>query len=131
LKNHRIPVVMGILAGLLYGLWATYANWNHDIAHVARAACVQFALSFCSTAFLTLMIEYLLARGRSASNRVLAAVGPHAGMVLVFMTIHWVAGTPRVLKTIAPSAMIGLLFCITYVLKRSQSMQKNAAHATE
>jgi hypothetical protein len=78
-------------------------------------------LSFCSTTFLTLMIELVLARGRGASNRVLAAVGPHATMVSLFIAIHWFSGTPNVLKTIAPSATVGLVFSILYVWKRSRS----------
>jgi len=121
LKKLGRSAVMGILAGTLYGSWAVYANWNHDVAHVARAAAMQFLLSFCSTSFLTLMIELVLARGRSVGNLVVAAIGPHAGMVSVFVTAHWLAGTPNVLKTIAPSASIGLVFSILYVLKRRRA----------
>ena len=121
LKKYGRSAVMGVLAGTLYGLWAVYANWSHDFAHVARAAGTQFVLSFCSTSFLTLMIELVLARGRTVSNLALAAVGPHASMVTLFIVIHWFAGTPNVLKTIAPSASIGLVYCIVYVLKRSQA----------
>src|SRR4051812_14854130 len=54
LKKYGRSAVMGILAGVLYGLWAVYANWSHDAVHVARAAGTQFVLSFCSTSFLTL-----------------------------------------------------------------------------
>jgi hypothetical protein len=129
LKQYGRSAMMGILAGTIYGLWAVYANWGHDVAHVARAAATQFVLSFCSTSFLTLMIELVLARARSAPNLVLAAVGPHAGMVTLFITIHTFAGTPNVLRTIAPSAMIGLLFCIAYVAKRSRAPQDDAAAA--
>lgn len=121
LKKYGRSAVMGVLAGTIYGLWAVYANWSHDLAHVARAASTQFVLSFCSTSFLTLMIELVLARGRTVPNLVLAAVGPHAGMVSLFLTIHWFVGTPNVLATVAPSASIGLVFCIVYVLKRSQA----------
>jgi hypothetical protein len=127
LKKLGRSAVIGILAGTLYGSWAVYANWNHDAAHVARAGATQFLLSFCSTSFLTLMIELVLARGRSAANLVAAAIGPHAGMVSVFLTAHWIAGTPNVLKTIAPSASIGLVFSILYVLKRRGAPADEAA----
>lgn len=123
MKRHKVPLVMGVLAGTIYGLWAVYANWGHDLGHVLRAAGTQFVLSFCSTSFLTLMIELVLQRGRSAANLVLAAIGPHAGMVTLFIVLHTLAGTPNVLRTIAPSASIGLVFCIIYVLKRSQSRE--------
>ena len=123
LKKFGRSAVMGILAGMLYGSWAVYANWNHDIAHVARAAAIQFLLSFCSTSFLTLMIELVLARGRSVANLVAAAIGPHTGMASMFLMAHWIAGTPNVLKTIAPSASVGLVFSILYVLKRRRAPQ--------
>jgi len=122
LKKYGRSAVMGLLAGTIYGLWAVYANRSHDFAHVARAASTQFVLSFCSTSFLTLMIELVLARGRTVSNLVLAAVGPHLSMVVLFILIHWFAGTPNVFKTIAPSATIGLVYSIVYVLKRSQAL---------
>ena len=112
---------IGLVAGVLYGSWAIYANRGHDVAHVARAAATQFVLSFCSTAFLTLLIELVVARGRSLANLVLAAVGPLAGMIALFIAVHWLSGTPNILRTIAPSASIGLVFCIVYVVKRSRS----------
>jgi hypothetical protein len=131
LKPYGRSAVMGVLAGTIYGLWAVYANWNHDFGHVARAASAQFLLSFCSTSFLTLMIEVILARGRSAPNMVLAATGPHAGMTTLFVVIHWLSGTPNIVKTIAPSVSIGLVFSIIYVLKRSQAAQQVSAAARE
>lgn len=120
-KKYARSAVIGVAAGTIYGLWALYANWSHDAAHVARAAGTQFVLSFCSTSFLTLMIELVLARGRSVGNLILAATGPHAGMVALFATIHGLSGTPNVAKTIAPSALIGLGFCVVYVLRRSRA----------
>lgn len=129
LKKYGRSALVGGLAGTIYGLWAVYANWSHDAGHVASAAAAQFALSFCSTSFLTLMIELILTRGRSASNLVFAATGPHAGMIALFIAVHWFAGTPNVMRTIAPSALIGLVFSIAYVLKRSRAPQDGAAPA--
>lgn len=121
LRKYGRSAVMGVLAGTLYGSWAVYANWNHDAGHIARAAATQFLLSFCSTSFLTLMIEFMLARGRSLGNLVAAAIGPHTCMVALFVVAHSLAGTPNVVKTIAPSATVGLVYSILYVLKRRRS----------
>lgn len=120
-KYSSPPLLIGVLSGAIYGLWATYANWGHDAAQVARAGAAQFVLSFCSTSFLALMMELLLKRGRSPRHLVVAATVPHFSMVALFLTTHWLSGTPRVFKTIAPSATIGLLFSIVYVLKRSRT----------
>lgn len=120
LDQSKRALVMGVLAGALYGAWAIYANWNHGLPRVARAFAIQFVLSFCSTSFMTLMIELTLARGRSAANKLLAAIGPHSGMITLFVIIHYIAGTPHVMKTIAPSAVVGLLFCIVYVSRRGR-----------
>lgn len=120
LKTFVRPALVAIALGTIHGRWAAYVNWNHGFGHAVRAASTQFVLSFCSTLFLTPMIERILARERSASNLVLAALGPQAGMVALFVTIHWLAGTPHVLKTIAPAASIGLVFSVLYVLKRGR-----------
>jgi hypothetical protein len=113
-------VVIGLVAGVLYGAWAIYANRGHEVGELSRAAATQFLLSFSSTAVLTLMIEFVLARGRSRANLVLAAVGPHAGVIALFMAVHWWSGTPNILRTVAPSALVGLVFCITYVAGRAR-----------
>lgn len=118
-KTYTRPLLVGSAAGALYGAWAAYANWDHAATDVARAAATQFVLSFCSTTFLTLMIELVLARGRSRANRVVAALGPHALMVTLFVTLHTLAGTPNVVKTIAPSATVGLVFSGLYVWRAS------------
>jgi len=128
LKKYGRSAVMGVLAGTIYGLWAIYANRGHDLAHVARAASTQFVLSSCSTALLTLLIELVLARGRSAAHLVGAAIGPHACMVALFIALHGLAGTPNIVTTIAPSASIGLVFSIAYVLKRSRAPKDDPAH---
>lgn len=122
MRHERLgrSVAIGLVAGVLYGSWAIHANRSHDVADIARAASTQFVLSFCSTALLTLMIELVVARGRSLANLVFAAIGPHAGVMAVFVAMHWLSGTPNILRTIAPSASIGLVFCIVYVVKRSR-----------
>jgi len=128
LQKRGRSLVMGLLAGVLYGGWAAVANWHHDLSDVARASAVQFLLSFCSTSFLTLMIELLLARSRSILSLVLAATGPYSFMVAVFASAHWLSKTPNIARTIAPSALVGLLYCIAYVLKRSRDSRKEPSH---
>jgi hypothetical protein len=121
MKTYTRPILVGLAAGALYGSWAAFANREHAVAQVARAAATQFALSFGSTTLLGLMIELVLRRGRGRANRLLATFGPHACLTVVFVAVHLLAETPNVARTIAPSVVVGLLFSVVYVWRRTRA----------
>jgi hypothetical protein len=112
-RKVNTSIAIGVAAGVMYGSWAAWANWGHGLAWL-RAAVAQFVLSFFSTALLTLAINRVLARGRSPANRLVAATVPLAIAITSFALLHWLLGTPQIAATIAPSAAIGLVFCIVY-----------------
>ncbi|GGB29505.1 hypothetical protein GCM10011505_08550 [Tistrella bauzanensis] len=120
----RRALMLGLASGLIYGSWAYFANHTADPAAALRAAGVQFALSFGATAILTMAMDAVLTTGDAPAGltrRLAAAVLPITLLALVFAAAHAIAGTPRILATIAPSYGIGLVFCAVYVRSRGRA----------
>jgi hypothetical protein len=107
--------VTATAAALLYGSWAGFSNHEHGIWVALEAGLVQGALSFLSTMTLVLVLEALFRLGGSALEGFLLAAGGTISLMIAVMTaVHWMAGTPNPVTTIAPSIIVGSIFFITY-----------------
>lgn len=123
-------VGLTVAAGVLYGGWAFAVNLAHGASTAARAGLVQ-ALS---SAFTTLVIsgasEVLRRRlGTGPRGLVLAATLPPTATALVHLSAHLLNGTPAVLRTIAPSVIIGYVFAAVYALAAHRSARREPAQA--
>lgn len=110
-------------AAIFYGALAAAANSGHGVGVAAQAALVQALVSYASTLVaLSLMFRLAdLLDGYSAAIR--RSVVPLT-IVSVFSSvsiiIHFTAGTPNVLLTVAPSFFIGwIYFTVVFWLKDS------------
>jgi hypothetical protein len=106
-------VILALGSALLYGSWALHANWSSD--RPLRAALTQAGLSFASTLTLTIVAEWLFQFGRTPRRGFLvSASGTTTLMASAMVVLHALAGTPRILVTIAPSVAFGSIFYTTY-----------------
>ncbi len=110
-------LAMAAAAFCLYGGWAMLANRGHGLAAARRAGLVQGVLSFTITLGMTMLIEALHRRlrdrRRGAALTALCAVGLSGSAVVLG---HLAAGTPEVLRTVAPSLLIGSFYATSYTL---------------
>jgi hypothetical protein len=125
--------VTATVAAILYGSWAGFSNWEHGTWVALEACLVQGALSFLSTLTLVLVLEALFRLGgRALGGFLLATVGTISLMISVMTTTHWMAGTPNLVTTIAPSIVVGSVFFIVYawrllVAERSRGQPRGDA----
>ena len=92
-----------------------------------RAALAQGSLSFMSTTFSVLLLEYLYGLGRTPAQKVLLAVVGTPLVILLTMTGgHVLAGTPNVVATLLPSWISGIIFCIVYTLNLRRLLRVGA-----
>lgn len=115
---------IGAAAFVLYGGWAAWANHDHGWPATAKAALTQGLLSFCVTVFMTIFMHETYRRLAGWPGRpVLTATGPLSFVLSLMAIAHVSVGTPNVIKTIAPSAVIGFIYCViyTWTLTRIQS----------
>ena len=120
-KIIKIPafrVLFPAVAGFLfYGTWAFGANFGHGHVAAIKAACTQGSYSFTITLVLALVIEWL--------HRVLQRLPHHSWLVgfiacLALYFTSWsvnvVTGTPNILLTILPGAVISTIYTISYIV---------------
>ncbi len=106
-----------VVAFVLYGAWAALANRDHGTAVAARAGLVQALSSATTTLVITGGIEGLLVRLRAwRGGLLLAGLLPPTASSLVHLAVHLLNGTPEVLRTIAPSVVLGYVFAALYVV---------------
>lgn len=115
--SRKRAIIVGCGAFLLFGGWALIANRAHPVSDMARAALAQGSLSFVSTTFSVLLLEYLYGLGRTPGRKlVLAAVGTPAIVLATMTGVHALAGTPNIVLTLLPSWISGAIFCVAYTL---------------
>lgn len=117
IKSIPPALLNSILAGLGYGAWAIYANYEHGMDAWLMAGILQGLLSFFITLGLTIIatrLYHFFGRGVKgvtlswAVNVMLLATIPYS--------IHFSAGTPNILQTILPGLTIGSCYLILYLL---------------
>lgn len=118
-RAGRLPSLWPALAAFsLYGGWALYANREAGMALAAASASLQGAMSFVVTLLLMLFVGMTHRRVDSRWYRiVLAALLPVTVVIALMCLGHLAIGTPRVLATVAPSAVIGTLFCLAEAIR--------------
>jgi hypothetical protein len=98
-----------------YGSWAAFANWAHGPRVYVVSGLTQASISFVVTATLALGMEAVFRRLRSGLLRfVVTALGPQSAVAALTAAAHWAVGTPEILMTMAPSLIVGAVFCLLY-----------------
>ena len=114
---RKRALIVSCGAFLLFGAWALLANRAHPLHDMARAALTQGVLSFTSTAFSVLLLEYLYGRSRTPAQKlVVPAMGTPAIVFSIMTGVHALAGTPNIGLTLLPSFISGTIFFLTYTL---------------
>lgn len=105
-------------AFLGYGAWAWFANMEHGDDMAFRAALTQGTYSFIITLILTGLMECLFSRLSSwpEHSRFLGSTIPVC-LVLYFSSysVNYLAGTPNILLTILPGAILSTLYTFSYI----------------
>ncbi|MFL6622974.1 MAG: hypothetical protein ACJ8KA_13660 [Sulfurifustis sp.] len=89
-------------------------NYHVSFWQALLSAATQFGLSFFATSTLAFAMSAILALGRSPLYFAAAVIVPLNLLAAVFALAHWLAGTPHIVATIAPSYLLGLVFCVVY-----------------
>lgn len=128
--ERRSATLRSVLAGLvgaaLYGSWAFVVNRDHGADVALTAALTQAFVSFSATFAVTATMETLARTALSLPLRFLfSSLGGFGLAALYTLGMHLWMGTPEVLKTAAPSLIVGSVYCCIYsaALVRANSMQ--------
>ncbi len=93
------------------GGWAVFANVGHGGARRAPRRAHQGASSGTTTLLIGAVIEGIYAALPPRRYRAVLATGVSASLTALFhVSVHLVAGTPEIVRTITPSVVIGYVF---------------------
>ncbi|WP_449467800.1 hypothetical protein [Stenotrophomonas humi] len=97
------------VAFVAMGGWATFANSGHSMPQPLIAGVVQGTLSALITLFLKRMIEALSARLPGSIGGWLPPLAALTASLTLLTSIHWLAGTPEIVRTIiVPLSVTGV-----------------------
>ena len=115
--SRKRALLVGLGAFLVFGSWALFANRSHSTEDIVRAGLAQGGMSFVSTTFSVLLLEYLYGLGRTPRQKLaLGALGTPVVILLALTGGHLLARTPNAIMTLLPSWISGTVFCIVYTL---------------
>jgi hypothetical protein len=104
------------VAFVAMGGWAAFANAAHPMPQPLVAGVVQGTLSALITLLLKRMIEALSVRLAGKAGVWLPPLGAVAFSLSLLGTIHWLAGTPEIVRTIAVPLSVTALYASSYNL---------------
>ncbi|MFK8019528.1 MAG: hypothetical protein AB8B86_07160 [Pseudomonadales bacterium] len=111
--------LLSALAGFFgYGAWAYVANMSHGSDMAWRAFFTQGGYSFVITIVLTSLMEQLFTRLRfnPAAKRYWFSTLPIClTLYLTSWGVNFAAGTPNILLTIVPGAVMSTIYVFGYV----------------
>lgn len=126
LQDHHVPItttatarnsaVHMAVAFIAMGSWATFANLAHPMPRPLIAGVVQGILSALITLFLKRIIEALSARLPGSAGYWVPPVVAVAVSLSLLSSIHWIAGTPEILRTIVVPLSVTAIYATSYNL---------------
>ena len=127
-KRANISIFLTALAaGLGYGGWAAYANYEHGFSAWSKAASIQGVLAFFSTLIITHVAHKIYLQYGCKIRGILAGFSMSFIIMLAIpLAVHKLAGTPDVLQTILPGLIWGSIYLIGFLLSL-EIKNRNAA----
>lgn len=117
----RNSIVHMAVAFIAMGSWAAFANSTHLMPRPVIAGVVQGILSALITLFLKRMIEALSARLPGSAGYWVPPLVAVVASLSLLSSIHWLAGTPEILRTIVVPMSVTALYATTYNLALRRS----------
>lgn len=109
--NLRYTLLSAALAFCLWGSWALYVNASLDPAEAIRAGCVQGTMSFILTIIMIRLIMIIYHYSPLKTRLWLPPILTVCGTGTLLYSVHTLAHTPYILKTILPPLIVALSFC--------------------
>jgi len=122
LYSGRCRALVSALAGFAgYGCWGYWVNMSHGWQSGLKAGLTQGSYSFVITLIYSGLIEWMYAK---TENKILTTVLCSSTVILTSYLIHALVGTPEIVATIAPGALIGSIFVYGYASVLASAVTK-------
>ncbi|MCR9279540.1 MAG: hypothetical protein NXH85_16400 [Pseudomonadaceae bacterium] len=123
-------LIAAVLGGSAYAGWAYFANQQHGTTQGLSAAVTQGAYSFTAALVTTLLLDrFRHAFGPSWRGSLATLFLSCTGLTMLGYVLHWSAGTPEILVTISPGAILGSAYAAAYVIALDSKERSRLADA--
>lgn len=112
----RSSAVHMAVAFIAMGGWAAFANSAHPMPGPLIAGVVQGTLSALITLFLKRMIEALSAKYPGSVGSWLPPLVAVLSSLILLSSVHWLAGTPEIVRTMAVPLSVTAVYSTVYNL---------------
>ncbi len=108
-----LAAISALVAGVIWGAWAYYVNIDSERVFISATA--QFFSSAIVTVLMSIIVLRTQAQFKAPFNRVLMpAVVSSIFAILILVTFHSIAKTPKLLVTILAPAIVGFVYSLFY-----------------
>lgn len=116
IKDNMVIFFNAFAALIVYGAWASYANFEHGAQAWIMAGSVQAVYAFFSTFFITKSAQFMYKKtGCGFSGVVYGFVSSFFIMFTIPLSIHSYVGTPDLIETILPGLIWGALYIVFFL----------------
>ena len=132
IKERPIPhydtsaLINAVLAMVIYGTWAAYANAEHGRDIALTAGAVQASYAFASTLSVSVCALWAYQRfGRGGYGILLGFGCSFALMLAIPLFIHTLLGTPELWLTILPGLIWGSMYIVVFLLLKERAHKQD------
>ena len=116
-NQNKFALLSALAAGIGYGAWAIFANYEHGTNAWAMAGTVQALYAFASTLLITHVAQWAFLKCKGGRTGI--AAGLTVSFIIMLATplaIHKIAGTPNIWQTILPGLIWGSIYLMSYLI---------------
>lgn len=131
-KINYQDLLTALAAGVGYGGWAAYANFEHGGHIWMMAAMVQGIYAFFSTLFITHCARLVFIRSDCGIKGVIA--GFTASFILMLaipLSVHTFIATPDIWQTILPGLIWGSIYLMSFLISMHFKTKTAVAESAE
>lgn len=126
LKKHKNSLLTALAAGIGYGGWAVYANFEHGTHAWLMAGIVQAIYAFLSTLTVTHCARLVFLKFKCGIRGVATGfVASFILMLIIPITVHASIGTPDIWQTITPGLIWGGIYLMSFLISLNIQQKRN------
>jgi len=113
-----------ILAAVVYGAWAGFANSEHGFSIWVKAALVQAIYAFASTLSITHIAQFVFLKFKCGfSGIVTGFLASFIVMIATPLLVHNAVGTPDIWEAILPGMIWGSIYLAGFLISLDVKMR--------
>lgn len=115
-----------ILAAIIYGAWAGFANSEHGLSIWVKAALAQGVYAFISTLSITHIAKFVFLKFKCGlSGIIIGFLASFVVMIAIPLIVHNAIGTPDIWEAILPGIIWGSIYLAGFLVSLDVKMRIN------